>query len=124
MTDLCHAQVFEVDDPRSPLEMTEGGEAGGVATRFGELRVKDAADLGLGAQELQQLGSQQAEAPAQPAGIQADLQLWRDHLVAQGLDPATAGALREVHALITPACLLRWPRTLPCRRCAARERYR
>jgi hypothetical protein len=114
--------VFEVDDPRSPLEMAE--DAGGVAQRFGQLRVKDAADLGLGAQEMQQLGSQQAEPPAQPAGIQADLQLWRDHLAAQGLDPATAGALESRFRGPEPPALLFSEVAVHCRRCAVGERCR
>ena len=85
-------QVFEVDDPQSPLEVADGGDAAGMASRFGQLRVTDASELSLGAQQLQHLSSQQQqEAPA--PGIDADLQLWRSHLASEGRDPAAAGGL-------------------------------
>ena len=86
---LCAMQVFDVDDARSPLEAGGGGDD--ISAPLGQLRVADAAGMGLPAEVLQQVSSQQAEPPEQPFGLEADLQMWRQYLAEQGSDLSSAG---------------------------------
>ena len=82
-----------MDDAQSPLE-AGGGGGGDISAPLGQLKVADAAGMGLPAEVLQQLGSQQAEPTEQPIGLEADLQIWRQYLAQQGSDPASAGELQ------------------------------
>lgn len=84
-------QVFEVDDARSPLETGGGGDD--ISAPLGQLRVADAAGMGLPAEVLQNLSSQQAEPAEESVGLEADLQMWRQYLAEQGSDLGTAGEL-------------------------------
>lgn len=81
-----------MDDARSPLEASSGGED--VSAPFGQLMVADAEGLGLPPEALQQLSSsQQRELTAHDAGLEADLQIWRQYLAEQGSYPGSVGEL-------------------------------
>ena len=79
-----------MDNAQSPLEAGGGGD---ISAAFGQLKVADAAGMGLAPEALQQLSSQQMEPAVQSAGLEADLQMWRQYLTEQGSDPASVGDL-------------------------------
>ncbi|BDA48341.1 probable RNA polymerase II subunit B1 CTD phosphatase RPAP at C-terminar half [Coccomyxa sp. Obi] len=78
--------VFEVEDADGPLE---GAEQDSIAARFGRLKVADASNVGLPSEQMAVLADAQRVLAAEPTGIEADLNLWRQHL---GI-PAPAGSI-------------------------------
>ncbi len=84
--DFCE-QVFEVEDADGPVE---GAEQDSIAARFGRLKVADASNVGLPGEQLAVLADAQRALAAEPTGIEADLNLWRQHL---GISPAAGGLI-------------------------------
>ena len=80
-------QVFEVEDADGPVE---GAEQDSIAARFGRLKVADASNVGLPGEQLAVLADAQRALAAEPTGIEADLNLWRQHL---GISPAAGGLI-------------------------------
>lgn len=77
--------MFEVEDAEGPLE---GAEQGSIAARFGRLKVAEAGSIVLPEDELAQLAqlaAAQQQLAAEAISIDADLELWRQHL---GIAPA------------------------------------
>ncbi|EIE27813.1 hypothetical protein COCSUDRAFT_55793 [Coccomyxa subellipsoidea C-169] len=78
--------VFEVEDADGPLE---GAAQENIAARFGRLKVADA-------------GSAQQALAAEPTGVEADLNLWRQHLGIAAAEGSIAGGSAMLHPPTAP----------------------
>ena len=67
-------QVFEVEDPEGPLDTPSED----IGQQFGRLQLKNAAELGLPAEQLSELAAAQGDTP--PPTLEQDLELWKRHV--------------------------------------------
>ena len=86
-------QVFEVEDPEGPLDTPSED----IGQQFGRLQLKNAAELGLPAEQLSELAAAQGDTP--PPTLEQDLELWKRHV---GLQQGNGEILHQAYSKLQP----------------------